>query len=119
MNKMVSRIAILVLAGGASATALLAKENWHSLSDAQIAKALTDRTLIYETAQQRFYASGRTWYDSGQESWGYWRVEAGQYCSQWPPADGWECYGVERSQDGRDIRFVSPNGTSSAGRYGE
>lgn len=43
---------------------------WRALEGAEIAGLLTDQTLIYENATQQFFASGRTLYDAGQDSWG-------------------------------------------------
>ena len=77
---------------------------WEPLTGADIAAALTDRTLQYETAWQRFSASGRTLYNAGRDSWGYWQVQGDQYCSLWPPQDLWACYDMERSGD--KLRFV-------------
>ena len=77
---------------------------WVPMTGDEIAEALTDRTLQYETARQTFYTSGRTLYDSGRPSWGYWQVQDDQYCSTWPPSDLWACYGLERR--GEMLRFV-------------
>ncbi|WP_370402047.1 hypothetical protein [Sulfitobacter sp. JB4-11] len=77
---------------------------WQKLSGAQITAALTGRALQYDTAWQDFRASGRTLYHAGRDSWGYWRVEADQYCSMWPPSDLWACYAMERAGD--RLRFI-------------
>jgi len=77
---------------------------WVPMSGAEIREALSERTLKYETAKQVFYASGRTLYDSGRPSWGYWRIEDDAYCSQWPPNDLWACYKMDRR--GEMLRFV-------------
>lgn len=97
------------------APAMLWAEDWRALKGAEIAVALTDRDLIYANATQRFYASGRTLYDAGQESWGYWAVRGDQYCSQWPPSDGWDCY--DMAQSGAVLRFIGPDGSTIDGTY--
>ena len=92
----------------------LAAAEWVKMSGMEITDALTGRTLVYlnkdDPSQkvdtiQDFRASGATLYTfKGRESWGYWRVEKDQYCSQWPPNDLWACYGMAR--DGETLRFV-------------
>jgi hypothetical protein len=89
------------------------------LSGAEIETALDGRKLQYEGAHQTFFASGRTEYNNGRPAWGYWRIQGDQYCSQWPPADGWECYDVELSADGTVVAFVAGTGHRSEGRYVE
>lgn len=77
---------------------------WQAMTGAQITEALTDRTLHYDSAWQEFRASGRTLYNAGRDSWGYWRVEGDQYCSMWPPSDLWACYGMAHRGD--RLRFI-------------
>ena len=97
--------------------ARLLAEGWEPLSGEDIRDALTGRTLEYANARQDFRASGRTLYTAGQESWGYWRIEGNQYCSQWPPSDLWACYRVER--DGAQVRFIGAGGDITEGRYAD
>ncbi|MEJ6398008.1 hypothetical protein [Yoonia sp. 208BN28-4] len=79
------------------------------LTGDEIRETLTDADIIYPMAAQTFFASGRTLYETdAPEAWGYWRVEQGQYCSQWPPSDLWACYDVSR--DGDKIRFTAGDG---------
>jgi len=92
-------------------------ENWEPLGDAGIIEALTDKGVTYEAASQHFYASGRTLYNAGANSWGYWRVEANRYCSQWPPNDLWACYDMELS--GKKVRFLGEHGDISVGTLRE
>jgi hypothetical protein len=83
-----------------------------------IEAALEARTVDYEDANgtwQRFYASGRTLYNAGRDSWGYWAVRGDQYCSQWPPGDLWACY--DFAVNGDRIRFISDEGGITEGRY--
>ena len=88
-------------------------EDWQALDGAQITAALTGHSLIYENATQQFYASGRTLYNAGQDSWGYWAVRGEQYCSQWPPGDQWDCYDMAASDD--TLRFIGDDGSVTDG----
>lgn len=101
---------LLALATGAVA------EDWQSLGPGEIAPALADVTLQYDSASQRFFASGRSLYDAGQESWGYWREDAGTYCSQWPPGETWDCYTLDVNQAWDAFRFVARDGSETIGR---
>ncbi len=91
-----------------------AEGEWVPMHGAEIVSALTERALQYETARQTFYASGRTLYDSGRPSWGYWQVQDDRYCSMWPPSDLWACYALERR--GEMLRF-SVKATTSPRRF--
>jgi hypothetical protein len=94
----------------------VAAGDWQVLRGHAVHEALAARVLAYaDGSTQNFFADGRTLYESGSASWGRWRVEGDLYCSQWPPAERWDCYGVERN--GLDIRFVSPGGSVTEGRY--
>lgn len=93
-----------------------AADGFGLLDGPQIETALTDRALVYDDgATQDFRASGRTLYNAGRDSWGYWAVRGDQYCSQWPPTDGWYCYDV--SQNGDVVRFIAEDGSFSVGTY--
>lgn len=92
--------------------------DWVALRGEAIRTALEGRTLHYGTAWQDFRASGRTLYNAGRDSWGYWRVEDDSYCSQWPPSDLWACYGVEVRGD--KLRFVGQSpGDITEGTYAD
>ena len=94
-------------------TAVVSQE-FAALTGAEIEAALNDTTLDYETGEeQTFYASGRTLYDNGQPSWGSWMVRGDAYCSEWPPASGWDCYTMDRA--GNVLRFISERGHITAG----
>ena len=108
------RIALVLMVWAGAGMA----EDWVPLSGAEVVDFLSDRTLEYDAAWQRFHASGRTLYNAGQDSWGYWAERNGQYCSQWPPSGLWDCYGVERRGD-NDVRFVGSDGSVSEGRRRE
>ena len=90
---------------------------WAPLTGAPITKALSDKGLAYDTATQHFYASGRTLYNSGADSWGYWWVEGDSYCSQWPPANGWACYRMARNAEGTALKFIGDSGAETIGIY--
>lgn len=90
--------------------------HWRALAASEISYALNERIYVYEGGEtQRFYASGRTLYNAGQDSWGYWAVRGDQYCSQWPPADGWSCYDMDGDEESGAIRFIAPDGSYSVG----
>lgn len=88
-------------------------EDWRPLTTDEIKTTLSGQTLDYEIAWQEFLVSGRTLYNAGCDSWGYWEARGDQYCSQWPPADGWACYDVMQHAD--KIRFVGESGDATDG----
>lgn len=102
-------IAALLIASPAFAA------DWTAMSGAEIAEVLTDSKWDYGGAWQDFRASGRTLYNAGEDSWGYWEVRGDKYCSNWPPAGGWACYAMEMKN--RDmIRFVGESGDITEGQ---
>ncbi|KIC08306.1 hypothetical protein RA19_20240 [Leisingera sp. ANG-M1] len=91
---------------------------WRVLNGEEVQAALEGRKLVYGNgAWQEFRASGRTLYNAGRDSWGYWGVRDGKYCSTWPPSDLWACYALE--SDGAALRFVGDGGDVTTGRYAE
>ena len=90
-----------------------AQETWVSMSGAEITEGLTGNVLDYDNAVQDFRVSGRTLYNAGRDSWGYWAVRGDQYCSMWPPSDLWACYDMARSGD--RIRFIGEAGDTIDG----
>ena len=93
-----------------------ARAEWVRLDDDGITSALTDARIVYDSGPtQRFYASGRTFYDDARPGWGYWRAQGGQYCSQWPPAPAWACYELFGDETGA-VRFVGSAGDAYIGR---
>ncbi|WP_390913979.1 hypothetical protein [Pseudosulfitobacter sp. SM2401] len=95
-----------------------AEEAWTKLDEAGIHAALDDQKLIYQSADQTFYVSGKTLYNQdGHASWGVWRVQSDQYCSQWPPNDLWACFDLEKQGD--QVRFVGFNGDITVADYAE
>ena len=96
----------------------LAAEDWVKVTDEDgVLAALDDKALQYEAAKQWFYNSGKTLYDSGRPSWGNWRPQGGQYCSEWPPAAVWACFDLYVSADGTKVRFVGQRNDISEGAY--
>ncbi|MEM9369842.1 MAG: hypothetical protein AAGA26_01665 [Pseudomonadota bacterium] len=83
------------------------------LSGTEIRTLLTDSTVIGDKTRQVFYASGRTLYNDGHDSWGYWEVRGDQYCSNWPPQQGWACYDMTTRDtgDGLEITWIGDSGT--------
>ncbi|MEM7196204.1 MAG: hypothetical protein AAF402_14760 [Pseudomonadota bacterium] len=88
-----------------------------TLDDNQIRDFLAGSTIggnqNETTWIQSFAATGQTTYTEvagrpGSPSDGYWRVQDGQYCSQWPPSPQWACYDIEL--DGENIVFIPPSG---------
>ncbi|MEL6958501.1 MAG: hypothetical protein AAGL89_06055 [Pseudomonadota bacterium] len=107
MRHLVWVVALLPGAAGAE---------FQPMTGEEISFALTNRALIYtDGATQDFRASGATLYDAGRPSWGNWAVRGDQYCSQWPPSDGWACYDMAR--DGEVLRFIAEDGSVSDGSY--
>lgn len=96
-----------------------ASAEWRALTGVEITAALTGRTLVYDGAWQEFAASGQTLYHAGRDSLGRWRVEDDLYCSQWPPAEGWACYGMSRDDATGALRFEGASGDITEGRYAE
>ena len=86
---------------------------WVPISGGDIAETLTGQVVQYENAWQDFRASGRTLYNAGRDSWGYWAVRGDQYCSMWPPSDLWACYDMEMADD--RIRFLDGSGEVTEG----
>ncbi|WP_299703168.1 hypothetical protein [uncultured Tateyamaria sp.] len=108
------RFALILTLMGSPAAA----EDWEVMTGEQIRDALTGRTLAYPDTTQDFRMSGRTLYIyKGRESWGYWRIEDDQYCSQWPPNDMWACYTMDRKND--MLRFVGQGGDITEASYAD
>ena len=110
------RIAIIAMA---LTPALAGAEAWQRVtSEAEVRAALQDRRVQYDSgAWQEFRASGKTLYNAGQDSWGNWRAQGAQYCSEWPPTGGWACYDLDVTETA--VRFVGPGGDITTGVYAE
>lgn len=109
--KLLAVLMIWLAAAGA------ARADWVQITgDDAITAALAEVEILYDSgASQRFHASGRTFYDDARPSWGYWRAEGGQYCSQWPPSDHWACYDLFTDGTGA-LRFAGSAGDAYIGR---
>ena len=96
---------------------IAAADSWQPLrTDAEIIRALADRTLVYDAYTfQRFGALGDTQYITDRLSDGRWEARDGQYCSAWPPSDIWTCYTLEVAED--QVRFIGETGSVSTGTY--
>ena len=104
------RIALFLMIWPVAAAAV----QWELPEGQALHNALAGLTLRYPGGEvQEFYPSGKTLYNAGQDSWGNWRIEGDQYCSQWPPSDLWTCYDVW--VDDNLIRFIDANGEFSDG----
>lgn len=100
------------------ATSAVADAGWTVLGGDAAVAALGNHKLTYPNgATQTFSPSGDTRYDSGHLQPGHWRIDGDRYCSQWPPSDGWTCYGLEISTDGHKLRFFADDGSSTEGGY--
>ena len=81
-----------------------------------VAAVLSGKVLSYaDGTSQSFAADGETVFTAtdGKQSIGHWRVQAGQFCSVWPPSDHWACYDVKTS--GREVDFVAADESVSVG----
>lgn len=107
-------LGMLILAGPVAAD-----DGWVKLTtEAQVLDALDDKSVTYGIdIKQTFYKSGKTLYDAGRPSWGNWRPQGGQYCSEWPPNANWACYDLYLSKDGTMVRFQGSAGDVSDGTY--
>lgn len=91
-------------------------QDWTVLRGDAVRAALEGRKVVYPSgAWQDFRASGKTLYNAGRDSWGNWRVQGDQYCSQWPPSDLWACYDMM----GNDVavRFIGTGEDITDGTY--
>ncbi len=103
----------ITVALGATPGRLMAQD-FEPMTGAQIEAGLKNMILTYPGGElQSFFPSGRTLYDAGRPSWGYWEVRGDQYCSQWPPADGWACYDMDTN--GTVLRFIGESGDVTPG----
>jgi hypothetical protein len=82
-----------------------------NLTGEEIAELLPKIIASGEQTRQTFSAAGATTYtDRGRDTYGSWRVQGDKYCSQWPPADGWACYGVEYDADAATLVWIDGGG---------
>ena len=104
-------LGLMMLAGSSLADRAVAADK---LDGAGITAALTGKVLAYDDGStQSFKADGETVYNKGSDSIGHWTVEAGRYCSVWPPSDHWACYDV--TVEAGAISFIADSGAASVG----
>ena len=85
------------------------KAEERKLTTEQISALLPTIIALSETTRQTFSARGATTStDRGRDSFGAWEARSDQYCSQWPPANGWACYDV--LVDGDTLIWVGDSG---------
>ena len=78
---------------------------------AQIAALLPTVVATGKDTRQTFSKAGATTYAfKGRDSYGNWRVQGDQYCSQWPPADGWACFGLLADDEAKTIIWLDASG---------
>jgi hypothetical protein len=107
-----------LLASVAAQAARADDAGWVRLRGGDIAEALAARSMIFDNgATQDFSADGRTRYGRTSKQEGRWDVADDQYCSVWPPSETRDCYDLERSADGTQVRFTSVRGGYSIGTY--
>ena len=81
------------------------------LSSLEIEVLLPSIVAVSDTTRQSFSAAGATTYtDRGRDSYGTWRTDKDQYCSQWPPARNWACYDVLRDEENQTLIWVDGQG---------
>ncbi len=79
------------------------------LTGAEIDALLPTIVALGDVTRQTFSARGATTYmDRGRDSYGSWAARGDQYCSQWPPANGWACYDV--FVEGETLIWVGDSG---------
>ena len=112
MRNLVSLFSVL-----AAGTAVA--EEWHASDAESLVDALIGAQVRYENGhRQFFYDNGTTDYSTGSApSLGNWELRDGDYCSQWPPQEDWDCYKVSFSADGARIRFLDDYGNEYIGKF--
>ena len=102
---------LCVLAGPAIA------QGWEPVFEDQVIfDTLADRSLVYDAYTfQRFGAAGDTQFVTERASDGRWAARGGQYCSQWPPSDRWDCYDIQLRKD--QVKFIASDRSESVGTF--
>lgn len=100
---------MVALAGPAAA------QDWESVAaDEVIFESLAGRTIIYDAyTTQYFGPDGDTRFVTERAADGRWTARGGQYCSQWPPSDRWDCYDIQLRGD--DVKFIGADQSESVG----
>ncbi len=107
--RLIIMLCVLMSASDASSE----ESKWTAMNGEKILTVLTGNTVKYGETWQDFHASGRTLYNAGHDSWGYWAVRGEQYCSLWPPQDLWACYDMQIR--GNTLRFWGRKGDITEG----
>ncbi|MCJ8308108.1 MAG: hypothetical protein HRU27_04305 [Rhizobiaceae bacterium] len=82
-----------------------------TLNGEEIAALLPTIIALSPQSRQTFSAAGPTTYtDRGRDTFGSWRVQGDKYCSEWPPAGGWSCYGVEYDAETARLIWIDGGG---------
>lgn len=105
-------LAVLALLAGP-----VAAQEWEPVFEDQVIfDVLADRSLTYDAYTfQRFGADGDTQFVTERASDGRWAARGGQYCSQWPPSDQWDCYDIQVRGD--QVKFISSDRSESVGTF--
>lgn len=102
---------MIALAGPAAA------QGWEPvIDDQEIFETFAGRTVVYDAyTYQQFGADGDTRFVTERAADGVWAARDGQYCSQWPPSDLWDCYDVQLR--GEEVKFIGRDKSESAGTF--
>lgn len=92
-------------------------QGWEPVfEDQAIFDAFADRTVTFDAYTfQTFGAAGETRFLTERAADGLWMARDGQYCSQWPPSERWECYDIQLRE--AQVKFIGPNRTESIGTF--
>ena len=104
-----NRLLISVIVTGLSCGSAWAE--LRNLTGEEIAALLPAIVASGKKTRQTFSVAGATTYtDRGRDTYGSWRVQGDKYCSQWPPADGWACYGVAYDAETATLVWIDGGG---------
>ncbi|EFL87813.1 hypothetical protein [Ahrensia sp. R2A130] len=88
-----------------------AQAGQRKLDGAAVAALLPTIIATGQDTRQTFSEAGATTYSfKGRDSYGSWRVQGDQYCSQWPPADGWACFDLLADDELKTIVWLDASG---------
>lgn len=108
-------IAAIAITAFMATAAPVCAETWIQLTGSDIESTLDDTRWDYGSATQVFHKSGITEYNAGRPSMGNWREQGNQYCSEWPPNAGLDCYDLYLDVDSGRIKFVGKGGDETIG----
>jgi hypothetical protein len=108
---------VFVLGAMLVASAAMAQD-WTRLKGEDLVAAFQSRTLQFDYgAIQDFKPSGATTYENGTILDGFWWIDNNLLCTLWPSSERKNCYSVERSHHGLDLRLKANNGGTLLLRY--